>query len=65
MGYGADQIRDLQETVDRVECDAIVSGTPIDLSRLLRFKVPMTRVRYELQEVGSPNLTEILEGFGG
>jgi predicted GTPase len=56
MGYGTQQIRDLQNTVNRVDCDAIIIGTPIDLGRLLTFKVPTTRVRYELQEIGLPNL---------
>jgi predicted GTPase len=63
MGYGEPQIRDLQQTVDRTECDGVVIGTPIDLTRLLTFKVPTTRVRYELQEIGSPNLVELLEDF--
>ncbi len=63
MGYGEAQIRDLQQTVDRTECDGVVIGTPIDLTRLLTFKVPTTRVRYELQEIGSPNLVELLEDF--
>ena len=63
MGYGKQQIRDLQETVDRTECDGIVIGTPIDLSRLLTFKVPITRVRYELQEIGAPTLTDFLSKF--
>ena len=61
MGYGEDQIRDLQETVDRTECDAVVIGTPIDLGRLLTFKVPATRVRYELQEIGLPNLDTVID----
>ena len=61
MGYGDQQIRDLQETVNRVECDAIVIGTPIDLGRLLTFPVPATRVRYELQEIGLPNLTTAIK----
>jgi len=61
MGYGDRQIRDLQKTVDRVECDAVVIGTPIDLGRLLKFKVPATRVRYELQEIGLPNLERAFE----
>ncbi|MCX6094165.1 MAG: cyclic 2,3-diphosphoglycerate synthase [Candidatus Bipolaricaulota bacterium] len=60
MGYGEKQIRDLQKTVDKVECDAVVIGTPIDLGRLLKFKVPATRVRYELQEIGLPNLEQAL-----
>jgi predicted GTPase len=60
MGYGEKQIRDLQKTVDKVDCDAVVIGTPIDLGRLLKFKVPATRVRYELQEIGLPNLEKTL-----
>jgi len=63
MGYGEAQIRDLQQTVDRTDCDGVVIGTPIDLTRLIRFKVPTTRVRYELQEIGSPTLAELLEDF--
>ncbi len=61
MGYGVEQIRDLQETVDRTECDAVIVGTPIDLGRLLTFKVPVTRVRYELQEIGLPNLESVID----
>jgi len=61
MGYGAEQIRDLQRTVDRTDCDAVVIGTPIDLGRLLTFKVPATRVRYELQEIGLPNLESVID----
>ena len=61
MGYGDQQIRDLQETINRVECDAVVIGTPIDLGRLLTFPVPATRVRYELQEIGLPNLDRVIK----
>ena len=63
MGYGNEQIKDLQETVDNVPCDGIVIGTPINLGRLLSFKVPFTRVYYELQEIGSPTLTALLKDF--
>ncbi len=65
MGYTADQIRDLQETVRRVECDVVVIATQIDLGRLLEFHVPTTRVRYELLEIGRPNLTEVIDSWGG
>jgi predicted GTPase len=65
MGYGANQIRNLQETVDRVECDAVIIGTPIDLGRLLTFPVPSTRVRYELQEIGLPNLERVIDNLLG
>ncbi len=61
MGYGDAQVKDLQETVNKVDCDAIVIGTPIDLSRLLTFNVPTTRVRYELQEIGLPGLEPTLD----
>ncbi|MCK4411295.1 GTPase, partial [Candidatus Bipolaricaulota bacterium] len=60
---GNEQIKDLQETVDNVPCDGIVIGTPINLGRLLSFKVPFTRVYYELQEIGSPTLTSLLKDF--
>ena len=63
MGYGDQQIKDLQQTIDRVDCDAVVIGTPIDLTRLITFKVPATRVRYELQEIGLPNLDTLLKDF--
>jgi len=63
MGYKDEQVRDLQETVNRVDCEGIVIGTPIDLKRLLSFNVPVTRVRYELQEIGFPTLSELLEDF--
>jgi len=63
MGYGPEQIRDLEETVKRVDCEAVVIGTPIDLTRLISFDVPTTRVRYELQEIGEPTLADLLEAF--
>lgn len=63
MGYSQNQIADLQQTIDQVECDAVVIGTPINLARLLQFKVPVTRVRYELQEIGSPTLEDLLQDF--
>ncbi|NLM54587.1 MAG: GTPase [Firmicutes bacterium] len=63
MGYSPAQRKDLEETIRRVECDAVVIGTPIDLSRIIRIDKPYTRVYYELQEIGSPTLEEVLELF--
>jgi predicted GTPase len=63
MGYGEEQIRDLEATIDAVDCDAVVIGTPIDLSRVVRIDKPHTRVHYDLDEIGEPNLRGILEGF--
>jgi predicted GTPase len=50
MGYGEEQIRDLEETIRRTDCDTVVVGTPIDLRRVLTIDKPAVRVRYELRE---------------
>lgn len=63
MGYGEQQLSDLEETINRTDCDAVIIATPIDLARIIRIKKPNTRVYYELAELGSPNLNEILSSF--
>jgi predicted GTPase len=63
MGYGGDQIKDLEETINLVECDSVVIGTPIDLRRIIRIDKPSTRVYYELDEIARPDLNDILETF--
>ncbi len=63
MGYSEEQIRELEETINSAAADLVIIGTPIDLSRVLKLKLPTVRVRYELVEVGSPSLTEILGAF--
>jgi len=63
MGYGEQQLRDLEATINRTEADAVVIGTPIDLSRIIKIEKPSTRVNYNLQEIGHPNLDEVLEEF--
>jgi predicted GTPase len=60
MGYDPEQIRDLEDTINAVECDLVIIGTPIDLSRVVNIRKPTVRVRYELQETGIPNLESIL-----
>jgi len=64
MGYGEVMLKDLEATINNTECDAVVIGTPIDLSRIIDIKKPNTRVYYDLQEIGAPNLEEILTDFG-
>jgi len=65
MGYSEDQVRDLEETIRRADCEAVIIGTPVDLTRLIDFDVPTVRVRYELEEIGKPTLKEFLEeAFG-
>ncbi len=63
MGYGDEQVADLEKTINAVECDAVVIGTPIDLSRIVKIDKPTVRVKYELQEIGEPNLTQLLARF--
>jgi len=63
MGYGDEQLRDLETTINNTDCDAVVIGTPIDLNRIIKIKKPSTRVYYDLQEIGEPNLTGILNDF--
>jgi predicted GTPase len=60
MGYGDEQIRDLEETINSAPADLVLIATPIDLSRLVNIRQPSQRVRYELQEIGQPTLTELL-----
>ena len=61
MGYGAQQIADLEATIAKSPCDLVLSATPIDLTRVLKVNRPMQRVRYELQEIGQPSLADILK----
>ena len=63
MGYGEQQLRDLEETINNTDCDSVIIGTPIDLTRIIKINKPYTRVHYELDEISSPNLNEILEDF--
>lgn len=65
MGYGDQQMKDLEETINRTKCDLVLIATPIDLSRIIDIKKPVLRVFYNLQEIGTPNLTTVLtERFG-
>ena len=60
MGYGDEQMKDLETTINKVECDAVVIGTPIDLRRIINIEKPSVRVTYKLQEIGMPTLASIL-----
>ncbi len=63
MGYGTQQLKDLEATINNTDCDAVIIGTPIDLNRVINIKKPSTRVYYDLQEIGSPNLKEVIDDF--
>ena len=65
MGYGEEMMHDLQDTINKADVDLVISGTPIDLTRIIKINKPIQRVRYELQEIGEPTLRTILmEKFG-
>jgi predicted GTPase len=63
MGYGEQQLRDLEATINATECDAVIIGTPIDLNRIIKIDKPNTRVYYNLQEIGRPNFDMVLDDF--
>jgi len=64
MGYGDEQMKDLEETINKVECDSVVIGTPIDLGRILKINKPSTRVKYDLQEIGAITIESVLKQKG-
>jgi predicted GTPase len=63
MGYGKEQTDELAQTVNKTDCDLIISATPIDLNRVIKTDKKILHVRYELEEIGSPNLEEVLGDF--
>ncbi len=60
MGYGEDQVHDLEKTIAAADVDLVISATPIDITRVIKVTKPMQRVRYELEEIGQPTLEDIL-----
>jgi predicted GTPase len=63
MGYGDKQVKDLETTINRTECDTVIIATPIDLTRIIKINKPTVRVEYNLQEIGIPNLSDVLAEF--
>ncbi|OQX94916.1 GTPase [candidate division KSB1 bacterium 4572_119] len=63
MGYGDEQVKDLEKTVNAVDCDVVVIGTPIDLRKVIKIDKPAVRVSYDLQEIGKPTLEDVLTKF--
>jgi len=64
MGYSDEQIREFEETINRTECDVVLTGTPINLKRVLKANKPIVHITYELQEIGKPTLEEVLNQYG-
>jgi predicted GTPase len=63
MGYGPEQVKDLEKTISRVKCDLVLIGTPIDLQRYVKIPQPSLRVMYDLQEIGHPDLRDVLKRY--
>ncbi len=63
MGYSRKQIYELEETINQVDCDTVITGTPIDLSKIIKINKPIVRVKYELQEIGKPDLSDLITKF--
>jgi len=63
VGYSEEQIKDLQETINNINCDVVISGTPTDLSRIVKIRKPFYQVCYEMEEIGEPCLEEIVKKF--
>lgn len=63
MGYGTEQVKDLEMTINKTKCDLVMVATPIDLNRIIKINKPSVRVFYSLQEIGRPNLTDVIEKF--
>ena len=63
MGYGEEQIRDLERTINAADCDSVIIATPIDLGRIIKINKPSVKVNYELQEIGKPDLDDLIGSF--
>jgi predicted GTPase len=63
MGYGAEQVHELEQTIAKVPCDAVIVATPVDLRKIIKLDKPAARVIYELKEIGTPNLETVIDGF--
>ena len=63
MGYGKQQIKDLEDTINAIDCDLVIIATPIDLRRIVTINKPAVQVKYELQEIGHPTIEDVLKDF--
>ena len=63
MRYSDQQLKDMETTINSSDCDAVIIGTPIDLNRIINIKKPTTRVYYDLEEIGYPKLSHVINQF--
>jgi predicted GTPase len=64
MGYSPEQLGELEATINAASCDVVITGTPIDLGRLIQSRHPIRHARYELREIGLPTLKQVLAPLG-
>jgi len=63
MGYSGKQIEDLEKTINQIPAELVITGTPIDLSKIIKINKPMVRVYYDIQEIGYPDLKTVIKDF--
>jgi predicted GTPase len=63
MGYGEQQMSDLSDSIENTDCDSVIIATPIDLGRIIKINKPYARVSYNLQEIGHPDMDDVMEAF--
>ncbi|MBC8527402.1 MAG: GTPase [Candidatus Cloacimonetes bacterium] len=63
MGYSPKQVKDLEETINKTDCDSVIIATPIDLNKIINIDKPTVKVKYELQEIGYPDLMDVIKNF--
>ncbi|MHC4269499.1 MAG: cyclic 2,3-diphosphoglycerate synthase [Planctomycetota bacterium] len=63
MGYSQEQIHELEETINQADCDTVITGTPIDIGKIIKINKPIVRAKYELQEISKPDLSDLIQAF--
>ncbi|MCT4614989.1 MAG: cyclic 2,3-diphosphoglycerate synthase [Marinifilaceae bacterium] len=63
MGYSDQQLKDLEMTINNCDCESVIIGTPIDLNRIININKPNTRVYYNLEEIGYPRISHLIDVF--
>ena len=63
MGYSRKQIRELEDTINQADCDTVITGTPIDIGKIIKINKPIVRAKYELQEISKPDLSDLIQTF--
>lgn len=63
MGYNDQQIKDMEDTLNKAEAEVIIDGSPIDLEKLINSNKPIVRVSYDIEAIKSPTIEEVLDNF--